>query len=76
MIRTTTAAALTAAYVLSGTAMAQGMSFEQVDRDQNGVVSFEELSVAIPNITQEAFDAADANRDLVLDPQEFEALDL
>ena len=47
------------------------MSFEAVDLDQDGYVSFEEISAAVPTLSEDAFNAADANQDSLLDPDEF-----
>jgi len=75
MLKRLSAAALLAAFV-SGTAMAQGVEFGQVDQNQDGFVSFEEFAAAVPQITEDAFNAADVNRDQVLDPAEFGTVQL
>ncbi|MCV0428354.1 MAG: hypothetical protein K5905_23095 [Roseibium sp.] len=55
-------------------AHAQVADFATVDADQNGQVSFEELSVAGVPVSEEVFQAADANQDSVLDEAEFSTL--
>ncbi len=71
MSKRLTAALLLGAFTASSAALAQGMSFEAVDVDQNGLVSFEEISAAVPTLSEEVFKAADANQDSMLDQEEF-----
>eukprot|EP00903_Cladosiphon_okamuranus_P002414 g2412.t1 len=54
-----------------GSPYAQGMSFQAVDSDQDGFVSFEEITAAVPTMSEDLFKAADANQDNLLDPEEF-----
>ncbi len=71
MSKRLTAALLIGAFTASTAALAQGMSFEAVDSNQDGFVSFEEIAAAIPTLTEEVFKAADANQDNLLDQDEF-----
>jgi hypothetical protein len=71
MSKRLTAAVLLGAFTLSPAAFAQGMSFQAVDSDQDGYVSFEEIAAAVPTMSEDLFEAADANQDNLLDPEEF-----
>jgi Ca2+-binding EF-hand superfamily protein len=71
MSKRLTAALLIGAFTASSAALAQGMSFEAVDLDQDGFVSYEEIAAAVPTLSEDAFTAADANQDSLLDPNEF-----
>ncbi len=64
-----------AAIGLSSAAFAQvaAVTFASVDTDASGGASLVEAQVAWPDLTQEAFDAADANKDGSLDQAEFDA---
>lgn len=64
-----------AAIGLSSAAFAQAaaVTLTSVDTDTSGGVSLAEAQVAWPDLTQEAFDAADANKDGSLDQAEFDA---
>lgn len=63
-----------AAIGLSTAAFAQGaISFASVDTDTSASVSLAEAQVAWPDLTQEAYDAADTNKDGQLDQAEFDA---
>lgn len=64
-------AVLIGAFTASSAALAQGMSFQAVDSDQDGYVSFEEISAAVPTMSEDLFQAADSNQDNLLDPEEF-----
>jgi hypothetical protein len=64
-------AVLIGAFTASSAALAQGMSFQAVDSDQDGYVSFEEISAAVPTMSEDLFQAADSNHDNLLDPEEF-----
>ncbi|WP_196258743.1 EF-hand domain-containing protein [Pelagibacterium limicola] len=55
-------------------ALAQSVDFDTIDANMDGVVSFEELQVALPAITQEDFDILDTDGDGVLSREEFAVL--
>ncbi|RUT35014.1 EF-hand domain-containing protein [Arsenicitalea aurantiaca] len=64
-----------AAIGFSTAAMAQaGTDFAAVDTDMSGDVSFEEALVAWPELTPEAFTAADLDQNGVLSPEEYATL--
>lgn len=68
--------ALTALFALglSGAAMAQAATdFASVDTDLNGSVSLTEAQVAWPDLTEEAFTAADTDGNGELSAEEYEA---
>ncbi|MHA7775648.1 EF-hand domain-containing protein [Roseibium sp. M-1] len=71
MSKRLTAALLAGALTASTAALAQGITFEAVDFDRDGYVSFEEIAAAVPTLTEDAFNAADQNQDSLLDPDEF-----
>ncbi|WP_298965883.1 hypothetical protein [uncultured Roseibium sp.] len=71
MSKRLTAAILVGAFTVSSAALAQGMSFEAVDSNQDGFVTFEEITAANPAMSEDLFKAADANQDSMLDPDEF-----
>lgn len=54
-------------------AQAEAVTFAAVDTDLSASVSLAEAQVAWPDLTQEIFDAADANKDGSLDQAEFDA---
>jgi hypothetical protein len=58
---------------LSGTAFAQAAvpDFATLDADANGSVSLSEAQVAFPNLTPEAYSAADTDADGELSSDEF-----
>ena len=64
-----------AAIGLTSAAFAQvaAVTFTSVDTDTSGGVSLVEAQVAWPDLTQEAFDAADTSKDGSLDQAEFDA---
>jgi hypothetical protein len=49
------------------------MTFAAADTDTNGSVSLAEAQVLVPDLTQEAFTAADTSKDGTLDQTEFDA---
>jgi opacity protein-like surface antigen len=59
---------------LLATTAAQAADMAAVDTDGNGTVSMEEAKAAMPDMTDEAFTAADANGDGQLDADEFAKL--
>lgn len=60
---------------LSGAAMAQAATdFASVDTDASGGVSLVEAQVAWPDLTQEAFTAADTDANGDLSAEEYDAL--
>ncbi len=61
-------------FTVSTAAFAQGLSFQAVDSNQDGFVSFEEAAAVMPDLSQELFNAADANQDNLLDPTEFQTV--
>ncbi|WP_417772431.1 hypothetical protein [Stappia sp.] len=66
--------ALAALTSFTGAALAQAPSFAEIDVDQNGELSIAELATAMPNLTQEAFNTADADGNGSLSKAEFEVL--
>jgi hypothetical protein len=64
-----------AAIGLSTAAFAQAaaVTFASVDTDTSAGVSLAEAQVVWPDLTQEAFDAADTSKDGQLDQAEFDA---
>jgi len=74
MSKSLAAAGLFGAVTASSAVFAQGMSFDVVDSDRDGFVSFDEVTAVMPDVTEDAFKAADANQDNLLDPAEFSAV--
>ncbi len=63
------------AFGLSGAAMAQAATdFASVDTDMSGGVSLAEAQVAWPDLTPEAFAAADVDANGELSAEEYQAL--
>lgn len=58
----------------AGGAMAQGLEFDSLDADLSGEISFEELQVVLPNITQEDFAILDVDGSGGLSQAEFAVL--
>jgi len=52
---------LAALGLMTGAALAQQTTFADVDADANGELSFEEITVAWPQLTQDEFTAADTD---------------
>lgn len=50
--------------------------FEDVDQDGDGQIAFSDLKIALPDVTQEQFDAADVDSDDFLDRTQYEALEM
>lgn len=63
--------AIVTAAGLAAPAFAQMADFATVDADQSGTVTLEELQVAMPDVTQEQFTAADADGSGDLSQEEF-----
>jgi Ca2+-binding EF-hand superfamily protein len=74
MSKSLAAAVLFGAVTASTAVFAQGVSFDVVDSDRDGFVSFEELNALMPDVSEDAFKAADANQDNLLDQAEFKAV--
>lgn len=74
MSKTYAAAVLIGALTASTAVFAGSISFQKADADQDGFLSFEEISVLMPDMSEEVFKTADVNQDSLLDPAEFEAV--
>lgn len=59
------------ALLVSSTAFAAGAGFAKVDANGDGRVTFEEISVAMPEVSEEIFKAADINKDGALSQEEY-----
>lgn len=55
-------------------ALAQSVDFDSLDANLDGQISFEELQVALPDITQDDFTVLDTNGDGALSREEFAVL--
>jgi hypothetical protein len=55
-------------------ALAQAMDFVTIDADASGTVTWEEVQAALPDLTEEAFTAADADGSGDLSEEEFAAI--
>lgn len=55
---------------------AHAAEFVDVDTNVDGYLSFEEVIVAMPEMTEDAFKAVDINLDGLVDPDEFAAAEL
>lgn len=55
-------------------AMAQATSFAELDLDQNGELSFQEVTAAVPELTVEQFAEVDADANGALNEEEFAVL--
>lgn len=55
-------------------AMAQGTTFVELDADQNGELSFEEVTAAVPELTIEQFAEVDTDASGSLTEEEFAVL--
>ncbi len=62
------------AVTLFASTAAHAAEIADVDTDGNGTVSMEEMTAAMPDTTEDAFKAADANGDGQLDADEFAAM--
>lgn len=63
--------ALTTLIALSTPALAQDETFAALDADSDGVISMEELMVAMPDLTEADYTAADSDGDGGLSEEEF-----
>lgn len=68
-----TIALATVAALFSVGATAQ-TTFAQLDLDGSGGLSFPEIVVVLPDLTEDEFNTADANSDTELSPEEVSAL--
>lgn len=59
---------------VTGGAIAQALDFNALDANADGVISVEELQVAIPDLTPESFAMLDTDTDGSLSAEEFGAL--
>lgn len=59
---------------VSAATSALAADFKEMDTDQDGFLSLTELSVAGVPVTEETYNAADANQDNLLDEAEFGTL--
>ncbi|WP_421951743.1 hypothetical protein [Pelagibacterium sp.] len=59
---------------VTGGAFAQALDFNALDANADGVISMEELQVAIPDLTPESFAMLDTDTDGSLSAEEFAAL--
>ena len=55
-------------------ALAQAMEFATIDADASGTVTWEEVQAALPDLTEEQFQAADADGSGDLSEEEFAAI--
>lgn len=55
-------------------ALAQAMDFATIDADASGTVTWEEVQAAAPDLTEEQFQAADADGSGDLSAEEFAAI--
>lgn len=55
-------------------ALAQGVDFDSLDGNLDGKISFEELQVALPDVTQDDFTVLDTDGDGALSREEFAVL--
>ncbi len=65
--------AVLAVSLLTATA-AQAAEFGEVDTDADGAITLEEAVAAMPDLTEDAFAAADTDEDGSLNPDEFAAM--
>lgn len=58
--------------VLAAT-LAQAATMEELDTNADGMVTFDEIQAAMPDVTEEVFTLADANQDGMIDVEEYNA---
>lgn len=56
---------------MAGFAIAQETSFASIDADKSGDLSFEELTLVLPDLSVEQFTTADADHNDALSEEEF-----
>jgi hypothetical protein len=76
MSKRLTAAVLFGALTASTAGYAQGLSFQEIDGDQDGFLTYDEVLAAVPTITPDVFKAIDTDQDALLNPDEFSSLQL
>lgn len=64
----------TAALFLTAPAFAQDIDFATIDADASGGASYEEVIVVTPDLTEDAFTAADTDQDGALSEEEYAAM--
>lgn len=74
MSKSIVAAVLFGALTASSAVLAQDVTFDAADSNQDGFVSFEEISAVMPDLSEDAFKSADTDQDNLLNPDEFEAI--
>lgn len=74
MNRTLVAIASAIGLSLSGAALAQDLDFATLDTDMNGSISFEELQVALPDVTEDQFASYDTDGNGELSEEELAAV--
>jgi Ca2+-binding EF-hand superfamily protein len=62
-----------AALTFAGAAVAQAASFAELDVDQNGELTYAEITATMPDMTMDAFTAADTDGSGSLSEEEFKA---
>lgn len=62
----------TVTFLAVAPAMAAAPDFNTVDTDGDGSVTYEELTVVMPDVTKEQFSAVDTDADGVLSQEEYE----
>lgn len=65
--------AITGACLALSTLPLAAMEFGELDANGDGAVSYGEMLLMVPNMTEEAFVGLDSNADQVIDPDEFGA---
>ncbi|MGV6811053.1 MAG: hypothetical protein ACWA47_02305 [Brevirhabdus sp.] len=76
MNRTMTASrhvALGGALLLAAALPSGALTFEELDANGDGMISYGEMLVSVPSLTEEAFVSMDANGDQLIDPDELTA---
>lgn len=76
MSKRLTAAMFFGALTAATAGHAEGMSFQAIDGDQDGFLTYDEVLAAVPTITPDVFRAVDTDEDSLLSADEFTALKL